>query len=163
MPRYCHICGQYRPNDAFTGKGWRKCVCKRCYRIPKAERQRREDLDRLYDMLDQRNISQRNIERLTTLVDSAHSDVADLARLVLEVALAHPRRRKRIGFLARERPDLLRELRERGLVPEWCPDPPEPDLPELEWAHPEYEGLDPLAYEDRPLRPIDLDDHDVPF
>ena len=46
MGRYCSFCGEYKPNEKFSGKG---DVCKDCIAtVPKAERKKEKILQRLY-------------------------------------------------------------------------------------------------------------------
>ncbi len=35
MSHYCKICGKYKSNESFSGKGHRKNVCKKCSSKPK--------------------------------------------------------------------------------------------------------------------------------
>lgn len=49
--RYCWVCGCRRPNEAFSGRGWRRCVCKRCSQLGKEELARRSanrDVDQCF-------------------------------------------------------------------------------------------------------------------
>lgn len=36
---YCRICGSYKPNEQFSGKGHAQHVCKECHALPKEERE----------------------------------------------------------------------------------------------------------------------------
>ena len=67
-------------------------------------------MDELWGYLNQRNISEKNVVRLNTLVKHPHSDIGDRARVLLELAAVHPRKRRRFKFLARNRRDLLLEI-----------------------------------------------------
>lgn len=41
---YCHVCGRYRANEKFSGKGHARHICKDCAREQKASaRQRRRE------------------------------------------------------------------------------------------------------------------------
>jgi hypothetical protein len=41
---YCHVCGRYRANEKFSGKGHARHICKDCAREQKvAARQRRRE------------------------------------------------------------------------------------------------------------------------
>lgn len=113
---YCRICGRYRANEKFSGKGHKIHVCKDCARLPVEERRAIEQEDEITGFLKQSNISQANIVRLKTLAASPNSEIARLSRLVLEIARTHPQKKGRLRFLAREHKDLLAQLEETGLM-----------------------------------------------
>ena len=113
---YCRICGRYRANEKFSGKGHRIHVCKDCARLPREERLAIEQEDKITGFLKQSNISHANLVRLKTLATSPNSEIAKLGRLVLEIARTHPQKKGRLRFLARERQDLLAQLEETGLI-----------------------------------------------
>ena len=121
MGHYCRICGRVRANERFSGRGHRDHVCQDCQRMPREKRQRIEQLDELYGFLDQSNISNRNIERLTTLTQATDLEVRELASLLLEIARVHPRKRRGLKFLARQRRDLLKRMK-AVLGQEWFED-----------------------------------------
>jgi hypothetical protein len=104
---FCRICGRARPNEKFSGRGHRNHICKDCQRMPREKRDRIEHLDELWGFLDQRNISAKNIARLKTLVAQPDPEVQRLAMLVLDVALAHPFKRRRWRHLAARHRDLF--------------------------------------------------------
>jgi len=64
----------------------------------------------------QSNISRKNINRLKDLTNSEKTDIAEMAQIVLEVARVKPHKKRRLKFLAKERRDLLRMLKETGLI-----------------------------------------------
>ncbi len=113
---YCRICGRYRANEKFSGKGHKIHVCKDCARLPVEERLAIEQEDEITGFLKQSNISQPNLVRLKTLAASPNSEIAQLGRLVLEIARTHTQKKGRLPFLARERKDLLAQLEETGLI-----------------------------------------------
>ncbi|HDP98306.1 MAG TPA: hypothetical protein ENN22_03865 [bacterium] len=104
------------PNEKFSGKGHRNHICKKCSQLPKKERERIERIDELRGFLSQSNISKKNIARLKHLVSLEDEDVAKFANIVLEVALAHPRKKKRLSFLKRERKDIIKKLKDSELL-----------------------------------------------
>lgn len=116
MGHYCLICGHVRPNERFSGKGHRNHVCKQCSRLPKEERRRRELEDEVDGFLRQSNISRKNLSRLSELIASEKSEVAELAKVVLEIGKVKPHKRKRLSFLARNHRDLIERLEETGLI-----------------------------------------------
>jgi hypothetical protein len=38
---YCKVCGSYKPNEQFSGKGHKQHICKKCMQLPIEERKRR--------------------------------------------------------------------------------------------------------------------------
>ena len=115
MGRYCRICGRVRPHEYFGGKGRRQYVCRDCRKRPKAEVERIEREDEICGFMEQSNISEKNIQRLETLIHSKVPGIADLASLVLAVARVKPHKRRRFKFLARHHRDLLNRLIQSGL------------------------------------------------
>jgi hypothetical protein len=75
--------------------------------MPREKRDRIERLDEVWDFLDQSNISAKNIQRLKTLVAHPDLEVRRLATLVLDVARAHPYKRRRWRHLAARHRDLF--------------------------------------------------------
>jgi ribosome-binding protein aMBF1 (putative translation factor) len=113
---YCRICGNRRPNEAFSGKGHRIHVCKKCARLPKEKREEIKQKDEIINYLRQSHISERNVSRLKNLAVSRNEGVAELAEIVLEVAEVRPYKKRRLKELARKRRDLLHKLDETGLI-----------------------------------------------
>ena len=107
MGRYCRICGRVRAKERFSARGHRERVCKDCQRLPRGGLEQIEQFEELYHLLEQSNLSARNIERLKVLCASAHDRVRPLADLVLEIARVHSRKRGRLEFLVRQRQDLF--------------------------------------------------------
>ena len=113
---FCRICGSHKPSEAFSGKGHRSHVCKRCSKLPKEERDAAEHEDEIYGYLNQSHISKKNMSRLVKLADSPNTEIAGLARLALEIGQIKPHKKSRLKVLQRERPDLLAKLEETGLI-----------------------------------------------
>lgn len=116
MGHWCRICGHTRPNESFSGKGHEAHICKECSRKPKEEIEGIEQSEEIFNYLRQSNISKKNISRLQKLVCSKNMEVAEMAELVLEVALIKPHKKRRLKFLAKENPELLSKLENTGLI-----------------------------------------------
>ena len=116
MGHYCRICGRERPNEQFSGRGHRIHVCKRCNVKPKSERQAIEDTDSILAFMQQSHISEKNVARLKKLTKSDNSKVAALAAVVLKVAEVKPYKTRRLKFLAKMHPEILRDLEKTGLI-----------------------------------------------
>ena len=116
MGHYCRICGRERPNEQFSGKGHRIHVCKRCNAEPKSERQAIEDTDSIFAFMQQSHISEKNVARLKKLTKSDNSKVAGLAAVVLKVAEVKPYKTRRLKFLAKMHPEIMRDLEKTGLI-----------------------------------------------
>lgn len=116
MGHHCWVCGRTRANEKFSGKGHARHICKDCQRLPREQRDAVQALRDIDGILDQRNISAKNMARLKTLCRSSNEEVRQKAQLVLEMARIAPHRRKRRGILARQMPELLNRLVEEGLI-----------------------------------------------
>ena len=113
---YCRICHTIKRNEAFSGKGHRMHICKKCAARPKEEREEIEQEDEIFGYLGQSHISEKNVSRLKKLATSPTERVAELAGIVLEVAEVRPYKKKRLRELAKTRRDLLQKLEETGLI-----------------------------------------------
>lgn len=117
MGHYCKICGTLQPNEAFSGRGWRNHICKRCAALPQATRDAIQQEEEIFGFLfSQSHISKKNRSRPAVLANSANPRIAELAAVVEEVAKATPYKRRRLKILKQKRPDLLDKLRETGLL-----------------------------------------------
>ncbi len=116
MGHWCRICGRSKPNKKFSGKGHKNHICKECSRKPKTERDEIDHIEEIFNYIHQSNISKKNIKRLEKLVCSQNQEIAELANIVLEVALIKPHKKKRIKFLAKTNRELLSKLEETGLI-----------------------------------------------
>ncbi len=116
MSHYCKICHSAKSNKKFSGKGHKNHICKDCSKLSIEERNSILTLDEIYGFLNQSNISAQNIARLQTLTELKNIEIFSLAKLVLEVALLHPHKRRRLKFLAKERREIFLQLEETGLI-----------------------------------------------
>jgi len=116
MGHYCRICKRERPNEQFSGHGHTIHVCRQCARKPKEGKELTSLEDELFGYMSQSNISKKNIARLKELSQGASQEVADLARIILEVAAIRPHKKGRLAFLVQNHPDLLGKLEKSGLT-----------------------------------------------
>ena len=116
MGHYCRICARERPNEQFSGKGHKIHICKRCNAKPKSERQAIEDTESIFAFMQQSHISEKNVAHLKTMTKSEDSRVVSLAAVVLKVAEVKPYKTRRLKFLAKMHPEILRDLEETGLI-----------------------------------------------
>ncbi len=84
--------------------------------MPKANRLRMLLTDEVLGFLQQSNISKKNITRLTVIEQCGIDDVARLATVVREIAIAKPGKRKRWNFVRRGRPQLFQQALDVGLI-----------------------------------------------
>lgn len=47
---YCKVCGQYKANEKFSGKGHAAHICKACAKLSPKEKAENTTLNRLYDL-----------------------------------------------------------------------------------------------------------------
>ena len=47
MSHYCKICGEYKSNESFSGKGHAAHICKKCAKLPAAVREERILINRI--------------------------------------------------------------------------------------------------------------------
>lgn len=112
MGKFCRICSQSRPNESFSGKGHRKCICKKCQQKPREEIASIVTKDELLRYWKQSNISALNIARLKKLIRFPNEDIQTLAHLTLAVAAAKPHKRRRMKWLKQNNWDLYLRVRD---------------------------------------------------
>ena len=85
---YCKVCGSYRPNEQFSGKGRKQHICKKCMQLPQEERKRRMcDMDdyKVYEPLAGRDTDELDFNEMTERLfgDFDHDDLDMLATAML--------------------------------------------------------------------------------
>lgn len=116
MGHYCYYCGESKSNEAFSGKGHRRHLCRACYSIPAAEREESELWGRLHGLMDQSNISKKNIVWLKSLLKHSNQSMRAHAQLILHVAEVAPFRKKRYQRIAVSSTKLLKLCIDSGLL-----------------------------------------------
>lgn len=76
---YCKICGQYKSNESFSGKGHAEHICKTCSRLPAAEKAKQETLNRLVSIA-YRNTSAADEKWLRNRLKDERPEIARLAK-----------------------------------------------------------------------------------
>jgi len=99
-----------------SGKDHHIGICKECSQIPEKERESIENEDEIFGFLNQSHVSAKNVSRLKILASSENPRIAELAKIVLEVAKVKLYKKRRLKVLARERKDLLQRLKDTGLI-----------------------------------------------
>ncbi len=116
MGHFCYFCGESRPNEAFSGKGHRRHLCRECHSIPAAEREEAELLVRLAGLMDQSNISKKNVTWLRSLQEHESESIRGHVALILHIAEVAPGRKKRYQRISAFSTKLLAACLEAGLI-----------------------------------------------
>lgn len=88
---YCKICGQYKANEKFSGKGHAAHICKSCSRLSAADKAEAMTMNRLMN-LPMRRLSDSEKKWLQNRVHDKRPEVAALAREVFKECFPHAER-----------------------------------------------------------------------
>ena len=88
--RCCKVCGEYKANEKFSGRGHAAHICKVCAQLPPEEQAERMTLNRLSDLPWQLSKAQRSW--LQNRMKDKRPEVRDLAREQYEVRFGTGRR-----------------------------------------------------------------------
>ena len=80
---YCKVCGEYKANEKFSGKGHAAHICKACAQLPPKEQAERMTLNRLSNLPWQLSKAQRSW--LQNRMKDRRPQVRELAREQYEV------------------------------------------------------------------------------
>jgi len=116
---FCWACGRHRPNEKFSGKGHSNHLCKECSHGSKDKLNEISHNREVMGFWKQKCISKKNILRLEGLSKSSSSEVAEISKVLLEVARKFPFKKKRIQKIIREQRDLMPKLSKVGLIYDW--------------------------------------------
>jgi len=109
MGKYCRECETERPNEAFSGKGRKQHICKRCVR-------HRGYRGEIRSWLKDAELSQGQMKRLRKFTHMSNELTIELATLVHSVGEVAPQRVNRIEVIKQDRPELLPKLESAGLL-----------------------------------------------
>jgi len=88
---YCKICGEYKANEKFSGKGHTTHICKACSRLSAAEKAEAMTINRLYD-LPLRRLTDSEKKWLENRVHDKRPEVASLAKEIYNTRFPHAAR-----------------------------------------------------------------------
>lgn len=88
---YCKICGEYKANEKFSGKGHAAHICKVCSRLSAAEKAAAMDMNRLMSF-PMRRLSDSEKKWLQAKMHDKSPEVADTAKEVYNVCFPHAER-----------------------------------------------------------------------
>ena len=88
---YCKICGEYKANEKFSGKGHAVHICKACSRLSAAEKAAAMDMNRLMSF-PMRWLSEGEKKWLKAKMKDDCPEVAETAREVFNVCFPHAER-----------------------------------------------------------------------
>ena len=88
---YCKICGEYKANEKFSGKGHAAHICKACSRLSAAEKAAAMDINRLMNF-PMRRLSEGEKKWLKAKMKDDCPEVADTAREIYNVCFPHAER-----------------------------------------------------------------------
>lgn len=76
---YCKICGEYKANEKFSGKGHAAHICKSCSRLSAAEKAAAMDINRMMNF-PMRRLSDSERKWLETKTNDKRPEIAEMAR-----------------------------------------------------------------------------------
>ncbi len=88
---YCKICGEYKANEKFSGKGHAANICKACSSLSAAEKAAAMDMNRLMSF-PTRRLSESEKKWLKAKMKDNCPEVADTAKEVYNVCFPHAER-----------------------------------------------------------------------
>jgi uncharacterized protein (DUF885 family) len=92
---YCKICGSYRSNESFSGKGHSRHICRKCSKLPIEKQKEHMDLNRIYGLSFSMRISKAHRKMLQDYLNNESEKVRTAAKEVLD-ELSEMRRMRQI-------------------------------------------------------------------
>ena len=80
---YCKVCGEYKSNEKFSGKGHASHICKACAKLPPEVKAEQETLNRLMNL--PMSLSKAQITWLKNRMKDTRPAVQELAKEVYEI------------------------------------------------------------------------------
>ena len=88
---YCKICGEYKANEKFSGKGHAAHICKSCSRLSAAEKAAAMDINRMMNF-PMRRLSDSEKKWLEARTHDKRQEVADMAREIYRACFPYAER-----------------------------------------------------------------------
>lgn len=85
---YCKICGEYKANEKFSGKGHAAHICKSCSHLSAAEKAAAMDINQMMKF-SMRRLSDSERKWLETKIHDNRPEVAEMARDVCRACFPH--------------------------------------------------------------------------
>ena len=85
---YCKVCGEYKANEKFSGKGHAAHICKACAKLSPAERSEQMTLNRLFDL--PWYLSKDQIKWLKNRTQDKRPEVRELAQEQYDLRFQRP-------------------------------------------------------------------------
>jgi len=92
--RYCKICGEYKSNEKFSGKGHAAHICKACSKLSAAEKSERMTLNKLENMFGG-GISKEQRKWLENRLHDDRAEVRETAKMVYNACFPYAERNAR--------------------------------------------------------------------
>ena len=122
MAHYCWMCEQIKGNEAFSRGGRVRHLCRECAQLPQAERDRKDKISLLWELLLRQSIiSDHHLQLVSVWAKESDPEVAALAQAIIAVSQGQPRRRKRLSYLRHEHQELWQRMMIAGLVDDLTP------------------------------------------
>jgi hypothetical protein len=122
MAHYCWMCEQIKGNEAFSRSGRVRHLCRECAQLPQAERDRKDKISLLWELLLRQSIiSDHHIQLVSVWAQEPDQEIAALAQAIIAVTRGNPRRRKRLSYLRQEHHELWQRMMLAGLVDDLMP------------------------------------------
>lgn len=90
---YCKVCGEYKANENFSGKGHAAHICKKCAALPLEERNQQILLNRMLNLPWQ--ISKEDSAWLKKLCNDRHPEVSQMAKEIFQERFPFAERNER--------------------------------------------------------------------
>ncbi len=82
---YCKICGEYKANEKFSGKGHAAHICKDCSKLSAAEKEESQTLTQLMNL----NVGRLNDSKKKWLENRVHDRRPEVSALAQEIYNMH--------------------------------------------------------------------------
>lgn len=86
---YCKVCGEYKANEKFSGKGHAAHICKACSKLSPAERSEQMTINRLFNL--PWRLSKEQIKWLKNRTRDKRPEVRELAREQYDLRFGQPK------------------------------------------------------------------------
>lgn len=82
---YCRVCGEYKANEKFSGKGHASHICKACHALPLEKRNEMENINKIDRISENFFISKENLKRLKSYAnDKRYPESSSYAQNALD-------------------------------------------------------------------------------